>query len=299
MFEPIAPRSIPCALAALVAAAALLVPAVPVHAQATDLNEVVMYGIDADTNELLRYAFETDEFVRIGAVTSTDGTKAVDCENLAWVPSGPAKGMYTIPTKGGLRGWLMRINPLDGMAVQVKDTGWSHVIGMAAIQNPVTSEWTILTTDRDSDHVLFAIDPMTGNSVHLMDTQDDYEGLAVTPDGRVLGCTVDELWVIDPGAGTETKLGDLDYDKVEALEYAFGDGAPTIDATAAGVPAAWTAQGVLFGFDDDSNALMLMDPATGDAVDYNCAFSTVDCEGLIFTTKSKDPYGRVVADPCD
>jgi len=289
----------PGGLAALVAAAALLAPAAPGHAQATDLSEVVMYGIDADTNELLRYSFETDEFVRIGAIVSEDGKKAEDCENLAWVPSGPARGMYTIPTKGNLRGWLLRVNPFDGSAQRVRDTGWRKVISMASIQNPVTGDWTILATDREKDHVLFVIEPLTGNTVHLMDTQDDYEGLCVTPDGRLLANTVDELWEIDPGAGTEKKLGNLDYEKVEALEYAFGDGAPTIDATEAGVPAAWTANGVLFGFDDDSNALMLMDPATGKAVDYNCSFSTVDCEGLIFTTKNSDPYGRIIASPCD
>ena len=55
----------------------------------------------------------------------------------------------------------------------------------------------------------------------------------------------------------------------------------------------------VFGFDDDDNALMLMDPATGSSVEYSCSFSTVDCEGLIFTTKNKDPYGRIVATPCD
>jgi hypothetical protein len=170
---------------------------------------------------------------------------------------------------------------------------------MAAVQNPVTGKWTLIVADRDSDHVLFAVDPQTGNTLHLMDTQDDYEGLTLTPGGLLLATTVDELWEIDPAAGTEKKLGDLDYSKVEALEYAFGDGAPTIDAMAAGAPAAWTADGVLFGFDDDDNALMLMDPATGQAVDYNCAFATVDCEGLIFTTKSQDPYGRIVATPCD
>ncbi len=265
----------------------------------TTLEEVVMYGIDADTNELLRYAFETDDFVRIGEIVSTAGQKAKDCENLAWVPSGTAKGLYTIPTKGDLRGWLLRINPLDGVAEVVANTGWRKVIGMVPVQNPVTGQWTILASDRDGGSALFAIDPRTGNTVHLMDTSNEYEGLALTPAGTLLGNSTEALWEIDLATGTETKLGNFHYDKVEALEYSFGDNAAKVDATAAGVPAAWTAQGLLFGFDDDSNALMILDPATGDGVNYNCAFSTVDCEGLVFMTKNTDPYGRVVANPCD
>ncbi len=57
------------------------------------------------------------------------------------------------------------------------------------------------------------------------------------------------------------------------------DGAPAIDATAAGAPAVRTTQDALFGFDGDGNVLMLMDPASSDA--------------------DTDPYGRVAADPCD
>ena len=60
------------------------------------------------------------------------------------------------------------------------------VIGTAAVQSPVTGKWTLVVADRDSDHVLFAVDPQTGNTLHLMDTQDDYEGLTSTPGGMLL-----------------------------------------------------------------------------------------------------------------
>jgi hypothetical protein len=271
-------------LAVLVTTTALLAGASPVHGQTTELSEVVMYGIDADTNELLRYSFETDDFIRIGAIKTSDKKNADDCENLAWVPSGPARGMYVIPTKGDLRGWLLRVNPLDGSAERVRDTGLRHAIGMCTVQDPGNGNWMIITSDRNDDPTLHAIDPRTGNTMHILDTDQEYEGLTMTPDGRLLGNTTDGLWVIDPASGSETKLGDFAYDKVEALEYAFGDDAPTIDATDAGVPAAWTAQ---------------INPADGDAVDYDCTFSTVDCEGLVFTTKWSDPFGQVVADPHD
>ena len=41
------------------------------------------------------------------------------------------------------------------------------------------------------------IDPRTGSSAHLMDPSNEYEGLALTPDGRILGNTTDELYEID------------------------------------------------------------------------------------------------------
>ena len=171
---------------------------------------------------------------------------------------------------------------------------------MVSVQNPTTGSWTILTSDTH-DKVLVAIDPLTGNAVHLMDTDEKYEGLCMTPDDRLLGNTEHGLWEIDIAARSESELGEFDgdYGKVESLEYAFGDNSPVIDATSEGVPAAWTDDGLLFAFDDDSNALMLMDPASGNAIDYVCSFSTVDCEGLVFTTKNRDPYGAVVAEPCD
>ena len=39
----------------------------------TAIEEVVMYGIDADTYELLRYVFATDAYTRIGVVVDENG----------------------------------------------------------------------------------------------------------------------------------------------------------------------------------------------------------------------------------
>jgi hypothetical protein len=33
--------------------------------------------------------------------------------------------------------------------------------------------------------------------------------------------------------------------------------------------------------------------------DYVGSFSTLDCEGLVFLTQLRDPYGKVVVDPHD
>ncbi len=50
------------------------------EATTTAIEEVVMYGIDADTYELLRYTFDTDEYVSIGVVTDENGNVVVDVE---------------------------------------------------------------------------------------------------------------------------------------------------------------------------------------------------------------------------
>ena len=62
--------------------------------QLTVIDEVIMYGIDADTYELLRYNFDTDEFIRIGVVTDQNGNVVTDVEGLAMIPHGPHKGLY-------------------------------------------------------------------------------------------------------------------------------------------------------------------------------------------------------------
>ncbi|MCH8006790.1 MAG: hypothetical protein IH888_11270 [Planctomycetes bacterium] len=52
------------------------------------------------------------------------------------------------------------------------------------------------------------------------------------------------------------------------------------------------AAGVLFGFSDAFDMLMIINPATGAAVPYPGSFTTIDCEGLVFVTTGNDPlYG--------
>ena len=283
-------------VAAILALAAAVAVASAWSGDGTAIEEVVMYGIDADTNELLRYSFETDTFVAIGVVRTESDDVIDDTEALTWVASGPAKGMYCIPRDGALSGKLLRINPLDARAEIVSDTGFDGVTGMVAIQNPVTGDWVVIVSDRKAMKLLL-IDPQSGAVLAAFDVAEKFEGLALGPHGTLYGNTRRKLYVIDPSSGSETFVGDIPYNKVEALEYGFGDGAPQIDVP--GIPSEWTADGALFAFDDDSDSLMIVDPASGDAMDYPCSFSTVDCEGLILTTRSRDPYGPVVANVFD
>ena len=91
---------------------------------------------------------------------------------------------------------------------------------------------------------------------------------------RLFGTSRDPAWLyeIDLESGEESLVGDLgEYRKVEALEYAFGDEESRIKIPLEAqdvVPDSWT---------------------------WACSFQTIDCEGLVFTTKTLDPFGPIVA----
>ena len=141
---------------------------------------------------------------------------------------------------------------------------------------------------------LIRIDPQTGIPTLIMNLDNMYGGLTLGPDGTLYGVKKNNgLYIIVPDpndvdGGTETLLGGAGFDKVEALEFAFGDNAPQIDATPY-VPSSWTQNGILFAFDDDADAFMIMDPLTGNSAEYTCAFEAQDCEGLVFVTTKYDP----------
>jgi hypothetical protein len=270
--------------------------------QLTDIDEVVMYGIDADTFELLRYNFATDEYVRIGVVKDQDDAVVKDVEGLALIPHGPHKGLYGSanffleqPSR------LVRISGIDARAtICPARIGWDKVEGLVAFQDPDTFEWLLLAAAADPDPSLIAIDPVTGEGTLVRETENRYQGLAMEGE-RLFGTSRDPalLYEIDPDSGAESLIGDLGgYRKVEALEYAFGDEECRIKIPLEGhevVPDSWTMVGVLFGFADDEDALLIINAETAESVRWECSFRTIDCEGLVFTTQQRDPFGPIVA----
>jgi len=116
------------------------------------------------------------------------------------------------------------------------------------------------------------------------------------------------LWIIEPNPSdiydqTETKVARIgNYGKCEALEFAFGDDSARIKVPNGGssvVPDSWTADGGLFGFDDDRDAFLIINPSTGAAVEWPSSFNTIDAEGFAFTTRNRDSWGVIVVDACD
>jgi hypothetical protein len=275
--------------------------------QLTPIEEVVMYAIDADTYELLRYTFDTDEYVRIGVVSDQNGDVVVDVESMTMIPHGPFKGIYGTPNfYEDKPSRLVRINPLDATAMMYPNTilgGDGKVEGLVAVQNPVSGDWYLIgSTDNDTIEL---IDPATGIGAKIADVNRNYEGLAMAPDGTLYGATKDpaELWLIDLSSGTETRVGQMaSFTKCEALEFAFGDEESRIKIPNEGeevVPDSWTDDGILFGFDDDADALLIINMVTGDAVQWFCSFATIDCEGMAFTTSRRDAWGVIVVEACD
>ncbi|MHC4769666.1 MAG: hypothetical protein ACYTEI_13280, partial [Planctomycetota bacterium] len=194
-----------------------------------------------------------------------------------------------------LEGFLVRIDPLTATVTVVSDLRpWKDINAMVTVR--IGADWFIFAHDfNDEDFVL--INPVDGSiSLAFSIPGIEFEGLAQGPDGTMYASTDSALYTIDVSTGVETKIGNTPTDKMEALEYAFGDGAPQINIP--GIPAAWTADGALIGF-DDGGELMIIDPASGAAQEYIGAFSTIDCEGLVFLTQLTDPYGKIVVSPHD
>lgn len=287
---------------------------------ATTIEELVMYGVDADTYELLRYNFETDEYVRIGQVIDESGDVVEDMECLAFIPSGPFKGFYGASNFYEAQpAQVVRIDAMDASATWLPQTvGFGKIDGMITVQNPVTGDWVLLAStrysvevDNDEDYpsddgpCLISIDLVTGRGTPVSIGIEHYRGLAISPDGDLYGLSKDgDLWTCRPNPADvqdqqEDKIGASGYDKIEALEWAYGDHMDRIDGSMFGVPDAWTANGALFGFDDDTDSLLIFNPATGDSQKIPCAFQTIDCEGMVFTTQFRDAFGAIVVDACD
>ncbi len=259
----------------------------------TPFEEVVIYGIDGDTNQLMRYTFDTDTFHTIGVVTA-NGSAVENTEGLTWVGSGPAKGMYCVPRDGALSGKMLRINPMDASAEVVFNSLSDDITAMVSFQ--VGSDWVILAWDYNDDRLL-AMDPVTGAGQWLFGASLEIEGLAIGPDGTIYANSDTDLYTVDLVAETFTHVGSTGTNKLESMEYCFGDQDPQIDV--AGVPASWTADGVLLGFDDKGDSIEIINPATGETRQFSCSFATVDCEGLVTLTQLTDPYGKIVVEPCD
>jgi hypothetical protein len=286
----------------------------------TTIEELVMYGVDADTYELLRYTFNTDEYVRIAQVVDENGKVVEDMECLAYVPSGPHKGFYGASNFYEAQpAQIVRIDAIDASAEWLPQTvGYGKIDGMVTVQNPVTGDWLLLAStrysvevDNDEDYpgddgpCLVSIDLVTGRGTPVSVGIEHYRGLAINPDGDLYGVSKDgDLWTVRPNPfdiydQQEDKVGPTGFDKVEALEWAYGDNVAGIDGSAFGVPNSWTDNGILFGFDDDADSLLVFNPSTGESQKIICAFQTIDCEGMVFTAQLRDAFGAIVVDACD
>ena len=125
------------------------------------IDEVVLYAIDADLNQLLRYSFDSTEYNVVGTVRDQNGAVVEDMESLAYIPAGPHKGLYTSPQDGPFANHLVRVSMLDatgeGYAAAI---GSDDVVGMISHYDSGTDTWSIRATTTGRD--LITIDLATG-----------------------------------------------------------------------------------------------------------------------------------------
>ncbi len=271
-------------------AAAALAPAPFAAANPTATTtaaDLLMYAIDADTDQLVRYRFETDSYETVGVVTNAAGQAVRDMESLVHIPAGPNAGLYTVPRQGDDRWRLVKIDPVTAAAtvyasrvLEISGTP-VEVDGMMAHFDTGSGSWKIRAT-LSTHAAMIDIDPATGAGTVVQNLARGYAGVTQGPDGTVFGIKSDDVYRINAD-GSETQLNSHTFGKTEALEYAFGDNAPEV--TMPGIPASWTADGVLFAFSDDRDQLLVLNPANGDAHAYPGTFPMVDCEGIVFVTK--------------
>jgi hypothetical protein len=155
-----------------------------------------------------------------------------------------------------------------------------------------------------SGHCIININPENGRGTLLQLDARQYEGLALHSDLTIFGTQGGDLYTIaldrfDVRGQVETKLRTLTgVTACRALEFAFGEYEPRI-MTAPAAPDDWSANGILFGFDDTSNTLLIIDPVTGNSRAYPCAIDSMDFEGMVFVTKNTDAFGMITAAPHD
>ena len=147
--------------------------------QLTPIDEVVVYAIDGDTYELLRYSFDTDAYLRVGVITDQNGNVVTNIEGLAMIPLGPFKGLYgTANFYGILPPRLVKISPLDATAfLYPAGFGFDDVEGLVAVEDPLTSAWRLLGATASPG--LITIDPGSGAGSVFMAMDKRFRGLSL------------------------------------------------------------------------------------------------------------------------
>lgn len=148
-------------------------------------------------------------------------------------------------------------------------------------------------TDPASTKNILRINPETGVASLVMTVNQSFEGLALGDNGMLYASRQQQLWGIDLNSGGMIHLGSHGFSQVEALDFAMGSQGPAIDIP--GVPSWWTSHGALLGFSDSANALLVINPSTGQAMAYDWEINVNDLEGMVFMPIFDDPFGDIIA----
>ena len=258
----------------------------------TTIEDLVVYGVPQGSQELFRYDFGSDTFSTLGVVIDQYGRTVKDLKSLAYIPSGPDKGLYGASEEDPFLDYLIKIDPLTADAtLSTLPGGWTNKLsGMVAIQSG--GVWLLLATDQNKN--LFTIVPATGVATYLCTLTESYQGLAVDADGLVFGTTGGgQLWAIDLAdrisgdVSAEWMVGLHGNGGIEALEFAFGMDEARVDAL--GLDDEWVENGLLLTYGQGSG-LLIVNPETGAAIPYPTSIPSLDLEGLVFLPAALDVW---------
>lgn len=261
----------------------------------TTVDELVAYGAAHETNELFRYDFGSDTFKTIGVVKDQFNQVVNELYCLGYIPYGPNKGIYGTPDGGGSKGYVVKVDPITAAGTRLPNkmgAAWSRIDGMTSYM--VGTDWYLLGSANNKD--LVRIDPATGLATKLRTLSQVYGGFARASDGLLYGVKGKDLYEINMTTGTEVKKGAGKFDKIEALEFAFGMDEPKVECM--GLSDQWVGRGLLMGF-SENKALVIFNPATGDSMQYPCGMPIKDYEGLVFIPENADGWGQITTNAHD
>jgi hypothetical protein len=151
---------------------------------ATPLDNVVMYAVDEDTRELMRYRFGSDGAYVIGELRYADGSLASYVECLGYIPTGPLKGLYGVHNyDGDSRSRLVNINVLDATVTPFPiDTGFGNVEGMVTVWDAQRDAWVFYAAHSGDAGAA----PVPGGGLQISWRVNDEPANAIEPDGTYI-----------------------------------------------------------------------------------------------------------------
>jgi hypothetical protein len=158
-------------------------------------------------------------------VAITDGVNGISIGSLAIQPgTGTLYGMRTANDGLGGQGGLYVIDKVSGLATLLGNSG--HYFGAIAFAADGTLYLASADLDPGTGNVinpfLLTVDPSSGATLNTVPLAQEVDALAVRPeDGALFGGSlgVTQLFLIDPGAGAMTPVGNAGVSSIGGLAF--------------------------------------------------------------------------------